>query len=115
MKALLPSQNIARIAAFHASATANDMVAPPDPVSHMRPIIYDDPPAPQPEGAYVRHPYSLSEFQAVAGRDGGMTLGDNELQFKLMRQQLDALHQNFWLDVGLYSYGLIGLFILLCR
>ncbi|KAF8201847.1 hypothetical protein BJ912DRAFT_921278 [Pholiota molesta] len=105
MKALLPSQNIAKKVAFHASATANDMVAPPDPVSHMRPIIYDDPPAPQPEGAYVRHPYSLSEFQTVAGRDGSMTLGDNELQFKLMRQQLDALHQNFWLDSNTRFYS----------
>lgn len=86
--------------AFHTSPASHDLVAPPDPVSHMRPIIYDDPPTEVPEGTYVRHPYSLSEFQFQEGSTGALSLGDNELQFKISRQQLDALHQNFWLDVS---------------
>ncbi|KAF9476582.1 hypothetical protein BDN70DRAFT_995546 [Pholiota conissans] len=92
-------------AAFHLTSTAKDMVAPPDPVSHMRPIIYDDPPVPQPDGAYVRHPYSLSEFESAAGGGGSVVVGDNELQFKLLRQRLDALHQNFWLDSNTRFYS----------
>jgi len=79
---------------FHASRTNRDLVAPPDPISHMRPIIYDTPAAVS-QPAYLRHPYSLAEFGADADS------GDHELQFRLLRQQLDTLHQNFWLDVRL--------------
>lgn len=80
---------------FHVSKIQNDLVAPPDPISHMRPIIYDTPSS-QSQPAYLRHPYSLTEFTAGSGA------GDYELQFRLLRQQLDSLHQNFWLDVSGY-------------
>ncbi|KAF9564614.1 hypothetical protein CPC08DRAFT_684783 [Agrocybe pediades] len=76
---------------FHASSSNRDLVAPPDPVSHMRPIIYDTP-AVAIQPAYLRHPYSLAEFGTEAGPS------NHELQFRLLRQQLDTLHQNFWLD-----------------
>lgn len=80
---------------FHMSSTRKDLVAPPDPVSHMRPVVYDDPPS-KLRLPYLRHPYSLSEF-----KDGNTSvLGNYELQFGLLRQQLDSLHQNFWLDVS---------------
>ncbi|PPQ83336.1 hypothetical protein CVT25_003975 [Psilocybe cyanescens] len=83
---------------FHASRNHRDLVAPPDPISHMRPIIYDDPPSLS-QPAYLRHPYSLAEFRAESGQ------GDNELQFRLLRQQLDSLHQNFWLDSNTRFYS----------
>lgn len=103
MLSLSHSQAIARKAClsslgthgFHMSRTHRDLVAPPNPVSHMRPIIYDDPPS-KLRLPYLRHPYSLSEF-----KDGNTSvLGNCELQFRLLRQQLDSLHQNFWLDVS---------------
>jgi hypothetical protein len=93
-----PSYLTRRMArAFHSSTTRNDMVAPPDPVSHMRPVIYDNHVLPVP-ASNVRHPYSLTEFKVDKGSDAAES-GDLELQFRIMRQQLDALHQNFWLDV----------------
>ena len=64
-----------------------DLVGPPDPVSNLRPVIYDDaPPLPPSE---VRHPYSLREFK-----------GDTrEYQWKIQRQELDAFNHAFWTDV----------------
>jgi hypothetical protein len=103
MLSLSHNQTIARKAClsslgthgFHMSRTRRGLVAPPNPVSHMRPVIYDDPPS-KLRLPHLRHPYSLSEF-----KDGNTSvLGNCELQFRLLRQQLDSLHQNFWLDVS---------------
>ncbi|KAF5358377.1 hypothetical protein D9756_001529 [Leucocoprinus leucothites] len=83
---------------LHVSARRGHLVAPPDPISHMRPIIYEDTPIdpskPSPP-SLLRHPYSLSEFSNTRGNDQASNL---ELQFGLQRQQLDAFHHNFWLD-----------------
>lgn len=80
---------------FHTSPQrCNHLIAPPDPISHMRPVIYDDAPLPSPP-SLLRHPYSLSEFMT----DSQSRRGELELQLKLERQQLDAFHQTFWLDV----------------
>ncbi|KAF8964673.1 hypothetical protein BDZ97DRAFT_1659928 [Flammula alnicola] len=95
-----PSGATAAKRSLHVSAARRDMVAPPDPVSHMRPIIYDDPP-PQGPAPYLRHPYSLSEFKS----GDGAAPGDYEFQFRLLRQQLDALNQNFWLDSNTRFYA----------
>lgn len=78
---------------LHTSSARCNRVAPPHPISHMRPIIYDDAPLPSPP-TLLRHPYSLTEFQDAQSRPV-----DLELQFKLQRQQLDNFHQDFWLDV----------------
>jgi len=78
---------------IHSSPQQRDLVAPPDPISHIRPIIYDDAPSPTPP-ALLRHPYSLSEFDTNAHN----RLGNYELQFNLQRHQLDAFHHNFWFD-----------------
>jgi len=88
-----PCISLPRAHGFHMSRIRRDLVAPPDPVSHMRPVIYDDPPS---KLVALRHPYSLSEFKDGNANDPG----NYELQFHLLRQQLDSLHQNFWLDVG---------------
>ncbi|KAI0705813.1 hypothetical protein BC835DRAFT_1403653 [Cytidiella melzeri] len=72
--------------AFHISAVRRDLVGPPDPISNLRPVVYDDaPPLPPTE---VRHPYSLREFR-----------GDTrEYQWKIQRQELDAFNHAFWTD-----------------
>ncbi|KAF8163333.1 hypothetical protein B0H34DRAFT_695048 [Crassisporium funariophilum] len=85
---------------FHPSIPQSDLVAPPDPISHIRPIIYEDSPSQSPP-AYLRHPYSLSEFN-TGERNAP---GELELQFKLQRQQLDTFHQNFWRDSNTRFYA----------
>lgn len=79
---------------LHTSSARCDRVAPPHPISHMRPIIYDDAPPGATPPTLLRHPYSLNEFQNTR-----IQPADLELQFKLQRQQLDTFHQDFWLDV----------------
>lgn len=73
---------------FHASALRAHLVGPPDPISNLRPVVYDDD---EPRTRTdVTHPYSLREFK-----------GDTrEYQWKMQRQQLDAYNHAFWKDVG---------------
>ena len=74
------------VRSFHGSLVRADLVGPPDPVSHLRPVIYDDAPAPP---SPTSHPYSLREFA-----------GDTrEYQWKVQRQETDAFNQAFWTDV----------------
>lgn len=76
-----------RARAFHLTIPRSDLVGPPDPVSNLRPVVYDDAP-PLPPSA-VRHPYSLKEF----------TGDTREYQWKIQRQELDAYNHAFWTDV----------------
>ncbi|KAI0797978.1 hypothetical protein C8Q75DRAFT_801880 [Abortiporus biennis] len=70
---------------LHTTISRKDLVGPPDRISHIRPIIYDDaPPAP----SESRHPYSLGEF----------TGDTREYQWKIQRQQLDTFNHEYWLD-----------------
>ena len=80
--------------AFHISICRRDLIAPPHPISHIRPILYEGAPSHSP-APHLRHPYSLSEFKTGAIDD----CDDYELQYKLLRQQLDSFHHSFWLDV----------------
>ena len=80
--------------AMHTTSARLDHIAPPHPVSHMRPILYADN-ARLPTAGKHRHPYSLSEFQKAEGA----APGDYEMQYQLLRGQLDKLHHEFWLDV----------------
>jgi Apoptogenic protein 1 len=77
---------------FHSSVRASDYVGPPDPVSNIRPVLYDDPGSTSAESP-LRHPYALDEF-----RDEPHSV---EYQWKLQRQQLDAFNDGFWRDVRL--------------
>jgi hypothetical protein len=86
-----PSLTLRSLRLLHSSARTCDYVAPPDPISNIRPILYDEPARVTSETQ--RHPYSLNEF-----RDDSDTL---EYQWKLQRQQLDAFNDNFWRDVRL--------------
>ncbi|KAA1471120.1 hypothetical protein DENSPDRAFT_837048 [Dentipellis sp. KUC8613] len=71
---------------LHSSAVAHNRVGPPDAISNLRPILYDDPVPLSSEE--LRHPYSLSEFRGDPA----------EYQWKLQRQQLDAWNHAFWTD-----------------
>lgn len=74
------------------------LVGPPDPISNIRHVIYDEGTATR-EGVkegFSKHPYSLSEFSQDSFDSA---TGQNELQLKLQRQQLDTLDQQFWTDV----------------
>lgn len=82
---------------LHASPQSNNLVGPPDPTSHIRPVIYDDVAPPQPP-SLLRHPYSLTEFDL---EPSGRT-SETELLWKMQRQQLDDFNQNFWLDVRVH-------------
>ena len=89
--------SIVRIRLFHASTSRRHRVAPPDPVSNMPPVIYEDAHSdPQPP-ALPPHPYSLFEFSSTACNNQASNL---ELQFRLQRQQLDMFHHKFWLEVS---------------
>lgn len=71
---------------LHASCIRRDLIGPPDPVSNLRPVIYDDAP---PTAPPTSHPYSLKEF----------TGDTREYQWKVQRQEVDAMNHNFWTDV----------------
>lgn len=71
---------------FHASLARHDLVGPPDPVTNLRHVIYDDA---LPTSAPNPHPYSLKEF----------TGDTREYQWKVQRQELDSLNHNLWTDV----------------
>lgn len=76
---------------LHSSLPTANYVGPPDPVSNIRPIIYNDLGSTT-AGSPQQHPYSLDEFR----NDSEDTL---EYQWKLQRQQLDAFNDAFWRDV----------------
>src|SRR6267154_719272 len=75
---------------LHSSAPTANYVGPPDPVSNIRPVLYNDLVSANAESPQ-QHPYSLDEF-----RNDSDTL---EYQWKLHRQQLDAFSDAFWRDV----------------
>jgi hypothetical protein len=76
------------------SVRTSAYVGPPDPVSNIRPVLYDDPLTTHAE-SLRQHPYALDEFR---DRDDSYAL---EYQWKLQRQQLDAFNDAFWRGVRL--------------
>ncbi|KAI0322246.1 hypothetical protein OF83DRAFT_1095271 [Amylostereum chailletii] len=73
---------------LHTTSARHNLVGPSDPVSNLRPVIYDDALPPAAEG--LPHPYSLAEFR-----------GDpREYQWKLHRQQLDDWNHAFWTETN---------------
>ncbi|CCM02414.1 uncharacterized protein FIBRA_04512 [Fibroporia radiculosa] len=80
----MTARAIPHIRRIHASAIRFHLVGPPDTVSNIRPVVYDDDLPNQ--RADLTHPYSLREFK-----------GDTrEYQWKMQRQQLDAYNHTFW-------------------
>ncbi|KAI0831350.1 hypothetical protein BC628DRAFT_1415867 [Trametes gibbosa] len=89
----LPKTSTPGVRNFHVSASRKHLVGPPDPISHLRPVVYDD--APPPVAQRVPHPYSLGEF----------TGNTREYQWKMQRQELDAFNHAFWLDSNSRFYA----------
>ncbi|KAF8921232.1 hypothetical protein CPB85DRAFT_1372403 [Mucidula mucida] len=78
---------------LHSSASLWHLVGPPNPISHIRPIIYDDVPPPPPPSR-LQHPYSLAEFDPAP--PAGSTVHD--IQWRLQRHEIDKLDESFWHD-----------------
>ncbi|RDX56729.1 hypothetical protein OH76DRAFT_1336418 [Lentinus brumalis] len=93
LRAPTPSRQPIHARCFHASLARLHLVGPPDPISHLRPVIYDDAPPPPPP--HVRHPYSLREF----------TGDTREYQWKMLRQEIDAFNHNFWKESNTRFYA----------
>ncbi|KAJ7581440.1 hypothetical protein C8J56DRAFT_793966 [Mycena floridula] len=74
--------------------TSTSLIGPPDPISHLRPVIYDSS-ASKPPASVVNHPYSLAEFDP-APSDG--LLVPNEQFWKMQRKHLHDFNNQFWLD-----------------
>ncbi|WWD16732.1 hypothetical protein CI109_101163 [Kwoniella shandongensis] len=67
-----------------------DLVAPPDPLSNIRPIIYASKPITRPSS---NSPYSASEFPS----DGSDSRLENmELEWRLRRERVDLTNHRFW-------------------
>jgi hypothetical protein len=87
-----------RLRLLHSSAPTANYVGPPDPVSNIRPVLYNDLSSTTAESP--QHPYSLDEF-----RNDSDTL---EYQWKLQRQQLDVFNDAFWRDVRFFHTPTTG-------
>lgn len=111
--------NIRRI---HVTPITRKLIGPPDPVSNLRPVIYDEDepaalaqavkmtenleqgkkkgkeivymlPAQQMPKTSPTHPYLLDEF------DGDPV----EYQWRMERKRMDAFNHSFWTNVGFVS------------
>ncbi|WVR04021.1 hypothetical protein IAU60_001020 [Kwoniella sp. DSM 27419] len=72
--------------------TGVDLVAPPDPLSNIRPIIYASKPSINPS---TNSPYSAAEFPT--GMDAGSArLANMELEWRLRRERVDLMNHRFW-------------------
>ncbi|WVQ62812.1 uncharacterized protein L199_000961 [Kwoniella botswanensis] len=72
-----------------------DLVAPPDPQSNIRPIIYASKPSINPS---TNSPYSASEFP-TGSRDA--RLENMELEWRLRRERVDLMNHRFWATTNL--------------
>ncbi|KAJ7063341.1 hypothetical protein C8F01DRAFT_1022836, partial [Mycena amicta] len=87
MFCLRPARHTVRC--LHSSLRSlGDRVGPPHPISHMRPVVYDDA---EPATRRAYHPYSLHEFDSTPDAN------PYKLHWKLLRQSDDEFHHNFWL------------------
>ncbi|OXC67204.1 hypothetical protein AYX13_04306 [Cryptococcus neoformans] len=67
-----------------------DLVAPPDPLSNIRPILYASKPPTRPS---ANSPYSASEFPSSSG---DAKLDNMELEWRLRRERVDLTNHRFW-------------------
>ncbi|WVQ83585.1 hypothetical protein IAT38_005726 [Cryptococcus sp. DSM 104549] len=74
--------------------TGVDLVAPPDPLSNIRPIIYASKPATQPS---TNSPYSAAEFPPI---HGDVRLENMELEYRLRRERVDLMNHRFWANTN---------------
>ncbi|WWC87655.1 uncharacterized protein L201_002545 [Kwoniella dendrophila CBS 6074] len=72
-----------------------DLVAPPDPQSNIRPIIYASKPSINPS---TNSPYSASEFPTGSS---DARLENMELEWRLRRERVDLMNHRFWATTNL--------------
>ncbi|WWC68849.1 uncharacterized protein I206_102785 [Kwoniella pini CBS 10737] len=72
-----------------------DLVAPPDPASNIRPIIYASKPSINPS---TNSPYSASEFPTGSS---DAKLENMELEWRLRRERVDLMNHRFWATTNL--------------
>ncbi|KAG2144887.1 hypothetical protein BD769DRAFT_1661026 [Suillus cothurnatus] len=89
------SRALAHLPAFkrliHTSRPSFNFIGLPDPTSNLRPIIYTTAISSSLPSESKPHPYSLREFS-----DDDTV--DNELRWKLHREQLDAFNHAYWAE-----------------
>ncbi|KAK4687435.1 apoptogenic protein 1, partial [Tremellales sp. Uapishka_1] len=66
-----------------------DLVAPPDPYSNMRPVIYA---STSTKRRSSTSPYSTSEFPSSIASNSG----ELELEWRLRRERVDAMNHRYW-------------------
>ncbi|WVF66838.1 hypothetical protein IAT40_001580 [Kwoniella sp. CBS 6097] len=81
-----------RRSAYDAPISGVDLVAPPDPISNIRPIIYASKPRINPS---TNSPYSASEFPTGLSA-GDVRLENMELEWRLRRERVDLMNHRFW-------------------
>jgi hypothetical protein len=84
---------------LHWSSAHRQLVGPPDAVSHLRPVIYDN----RPSSYLVQHPYSLREFRDLEEQNNEHENDFGNYELKLRMAQLDVFNHDFWTEV---SFGL---------
>ncbi|CAK9783517.1 hypothetical protein CC85DRAFT_287116 [Cutaneotrichosporon oleaginosum] len=71
----------------------SDLVAPPDPLSNIRPVLYAAKRKRRPSNS----PYSAAEFPAeAAGSAAQMRAHELELAFTMHRERVDMANHRFW-------------------
>jgi hypothetical protein len=88
---------------IHTSVMRHQMlVGPPDAVSHLRPMVYDNISL----QSQTQHPYSLSEFQnsETDSFDNEDDYGNYEL--KLRSAQLDSFNHQYWTEVSVVLHSM---------
>ncbi|KAI9632364.1 uncharacterized protein MKK02DRAFT_40666 [Dioszegia hungarica] len=71
----------------------DDLIAPPDSISNIRPVIYASSPSSRHQTA--NSPYSTGEFPNASAPS---RLGELELEWRLRRERVDAMNHRFWAD-----------------
>jgi apoptogenic protein 1 len=81
---------------LHSSSSRRLLVGPPDPVSHLRPVIYGS----EPTQSRVQHPYSLREFRDMEEQADEHENDFGNYELKLRMARMDAFNHEFWAEVS---------------
>jgi len=85
-----------RLLSTSSRRTHQYLVAPPHPVSNLRPVLYRSPNSPNtPES---RHPYALDEFQGESGASSRSKEDNDAWEEDWRALENDRFNHNFWVD-----------------
>jgi glyoxylase-like metal-dependent hydrolase (beta-lactamase superfamily II) len=86
-RSFIPAALVTIVGAFALAACSKTAEAPPPVASEAAPVAEAPPPAPKPENA---HEFKIGEFSAVALRDGGMELPNDNKVFGIGKTPEDV-------------------------